>query len=425
MPQRIHESLALNVREADATTGRLKIAIASPGWGSSGYYSAKVLENAATDRVYPKGTHCYLDHPTESETYDRPERSVRDLAAVFSEDAHYDGTDLVAELKVAKAYRDLLTDPTIVENIGMSMRGSGEATIGEAEGRRGQIFTRLVEGKSVDFVTKPGRGGRVLAVLESARADMREASINDTRDALAAALKARHGAEGTWVWVRDFDPTTGRVWFLLEDADTSRIFEQGYALSDDGTATLADEPATEVRARTEYVPVTTPAAESGPTSVTAPAGQSTATESEETNMAQIQIEEAELGRLRADAERVQSLESERDTLARERDEARQALATRERDTLVDATITEADQDNVLTGLERRGLAASVTVNEAGQVDVDALRAAVTTAVQEAAQRAGAGTVRGFGAATDSDQQVGVKESTASSLDAFGITIKEA
>ena len=424
MPQRIHESVALNISEAD-TPGRLKIGIITPGWGSSGYYPQQVLENAATERVYPKGTQMFLDHPTETESYDRPERSVRDLAAVLETDAVWDGTGLVAEAKIFKAYRELLTDPDLAANIGVSVRGSGEATIGEAEGRRGQIFTRLLEAKSVDFVTKPGRGGRVLAVLESARADMREASINDTRDALETALKARHGAEGTWVWVRDFDPTTGRVWFLLEDADTSRMFEQAYALGEDGTATLADEPATEVRARTEYVPVTTPAAESGTPSVPAPAGQSTATESEETNMAQIQIEEAELGRLRADAEREQSLESERDTLARERDEARQALATRERDTLVDATITEADQDNVLTGLERRGLAASVTVNEAGQADIDALRAAATTAVQEAAQRAGAGTVRGFGAATDSDQQVGVKESTASSLDAFGITIKEA
>ena len=422
MPQRIHESVALNISEAD-TPGRLKIGIITPGWGSSGYYPQQVLENAATERVYPKGTQMFLDHPTETESYDRPERSVRDLAAVLETDAVWDGTGLVAEAKIFKAYRELLTDPDLAANIGVSVRGSGEATIGEAEGRRGQIFTRLVEGKSVDFVTKPGRGGRVLAVLESARADMREASINDTRDALETALKARHGAEGTWVWVRDFDPTTGRVWFLLEDADTSRMFEQGYALSDDGTAILADEPATEVRARTEYVPVT-PAAESGPTSVPAPAGQSTATESEGDDMATTQIEESRLAQLEKDSERVQSLESERDADRTALSEAHRVIDNGEAHTIVRTAAREADIS--LNDFEAAGIAADYPKGEDGRIDKDKLAESAKAAVATLAESRGAGSITGFGSTAATVSSDVVAEAEEASAAAFGRTItKEA
>ncbi len=55
--------------------GRLLVQLITPGWGSSGYYSEDVLEAAGRDRVFPAGTHMYIDHPSESETFDRPERT--------------------------------------------------------------------------------------------------------------------------------------------------------------------------------------------------------------------------------------------------------------------------------------------------------------------------------------------------------------
>ena len=57
---------------ADGTTRR-KIQIITPGWGSSGYYSAEVLQEAAANKVIPAGTHMYLNHASESERTDRPE----------------------------------------------------------------------------------------------------------------------------------------------------------------------------------------------------------------------------------------------------------------------------------------------------------------------------------------------------------------
>ena len=57
--------------------GTAAIKLITPGWGSSGYYSPAVLEAAGTDRVFPRGTQMFLDHPGSTERPDRPERSVR------------------------------------------------------------------------------------------------------------------------------------------------------------------------------------------------------------------------------------------------------------------------------------------------------------------------------------------------------------
>ena len=85
--------------------------------GQLGYYSQPVLETASRDKVWPSGTHVFFDHPSESEAFDRPERSVRDLAAILDEDAHWDASAgaLVAEARVIGPYRDLVTDPVFVE----------------------------------------------------------------------------------------------------------------------------------------------------------------------------------------------------------------------------------------------------------------------------------------------------------------------
>ena len=155
-------------RVEGAKSGRLKICIATPGWGSSGYYSAQVLENAAKAKVFPAGTQSFLDHETESEKYERPERSVRDLAAVQVEDAVWesDTQRLTAQVQVFGAYVDLLTDEQFAQTVGMSMRAYAESTIGEAEGKKGRIITELIEALSVDVVTRAGRGGALRRVRE-------------------------------------------------------------------------------------------------------------------------------------------------------------------------------------------------------------------------------------------------------------------
>ena len=74
------------------TAGRFLLKIIDVGEGSSGYYSPETLQLAAADRVFPAGTHCYVDHAAAIRRGPNGERSIRDLAAVLTEDARYDET---------------------------------------------------------------------------------------------------------------------------------------------------------------------------------------------------------------------------------------------------------------------------------------------------------------------------------------------
>jgi hypothetical protein len=402
MPELLQETSTISEAAAASakSSGRMPVQFISPGWGSSGYYSPEVLEAAVTDRVIPAGTHMYADHPTDLEHNDRPERSIKDLMAVTVEDARLsaDGA-LVGEVQVVPQWRELLE--TVRDAIGVSIRGSATDIVeGEAEGRRGGIIEGLVAPVlSVDFVTRAGRGGKILPLLESARVNQRaighgiaEATVNDTREALQTLLRDTYGADKTYVWVRDFDEST--VWFEIEADSDAGVFGQSYTSSDsDGVALTGDR--TEVRVSTTYVPVS-------------PAGQST-TESEEDTMPN--IEESELARLREDAGRVTALEerattaeSERDQARTERDQlrAREAavIHARARVTEANATLPAATVDRIVAAST-----ATIALTEAGQLDTAALDTAVDTArtaeetyLAGLAEAAGIGSVSGFGGA---------------------------
>lgn len=402
MPRRLTETVALSEAAvaSAAKTGRALIEFISPGWGASGYYSDAVLEAAARDRVIPKGTHMYADHPTATEDAERPVRSIKDLMAVTTEDAYCSDTgSLVGEVAVVPDWQPFLK--TVAEDIGVSIRGSATDIVeGEAEGRKGGIIEGLVAPLfSVDFVTRAGRGGRVLQLLESAASVTRaiehglaEAAANDIRDALANTLRDAYGAEKTYVWVRDFDPDTSTVWFEVEAESDSGLYAQSY--TSDGTALTGDR--TEVRVQTSYVPrVDATATE---TSQPTPAGRTTITEeSQEGTMGNITIEESEHTRLVEQAGRVTVLETERDTAISERD------AATERATVAEGSLADRDRQDAarriieaagttFSPLEQRGLMADLPLAEDGTLDV----AAFTTTVTEAAAAAGAGTVSGYG-----------------------------
>jgi len=158
--------------EADKA-GTVDLKIISPGWGSSGYYSPDVLKEDGP-RAFPKGTHMYFDHPTATEARERPERSLRDLAAVTETDPVYQengpaGPGLYAKARVQPQFTGAIK--ALAEHIGVSIRAAGQFKEGEVDGRRGRVVTKIAESptNSVDFVTKAGRGGQVLAIMESLR----------------------------------------------------------------------------------------------------------------------------------------------------------------------------------------------------------------------------------------------------------------
>jgi len=159
------------VERAVRQDNTIDLKLIAPGWGSSGYYSAELLREDGP-KAWAPGTHMYLDHPTESESKERPERSVKDLAGVIVSVPEFRekgaaGPGLYAKASVLPPYKDVIE--ALAPHIGVSIRAHGSFSPGEAEGREGRIINHIAKGESVDFVTKPGAGGKVLALMESLR----------------------------------------------------------------------------------------------------------------------------------------------------------------------------------------------------------------------------------------------------------------
>ncbi|GHE47380.1 hypothetical protein GCM10017673_56540 [Streptosporangium violaceochromogenes] len=138
--------------------------------GSSGYYPAATLRRDAS--VFAEGLPVFLDHPSVTESHDRPERSVRDLAGRLASTARYEGDGLYADVEVYPHWAPVIE--AMADHIGLSIRASGTVEASRDEGIPGPIVTSLAEAASVDFVTAAGAGGKIVALLESARAEAGE-----------------------------------------------------------------------------------------------------------------------------------------------------------------------------------------------------------------------------------------------------------
>jgi hypothetical protein len=151
--------------------GSARVRIITPGWGSSGYYPESMLTRDGPS-VYTEATHDYIDHPTKTEEKERPERSLKDLAAVITGNVKFESEGVsvpgvYADIHVFKEYRDFLNEKA--PYIGMSHRAIGKGVQGTVEGKQGKIIESLHKCLSVDFVTKPGAGGGIMPMYEAYR----------------------------------------------------------------------------------------------------------------------------------------------------------------------------------------------------------------------------------------------------------------
>lgn len=134
--------------------------------GSSGFYPSTVLERDG-GRAFPSGTHYYVDHSEPGR--EGEVRSLRDLAGVQVEDAYFadgpSGRGLYARVQLLPTYRELVeaTAPAA----GVSITASANREYDRA--RNTFVITELLEGLSIDFVARPGAGGRLVTMVESAR----------------------------------------------------------------------------------------------------------------------------------------------------------------------------------------------------------------------------------------------------------------
>lgn len=391
---------------------RMEITLITPGWGSSGYYSAETLAKAAQEDVFPRGTQMHIDHMTASQRAENPAGSVATLAAALTENARWepDWTDpetgtkgrLAAEAKVFPHWRETLAE--MAEFIGASISAPAEVTAGEAEGRQGTIVESLLASplNRVDFVTVAGRGGHIAEVLESHRVvdravqrGVEEATANNTRQWLQDAVTAAH----TLAWVRDFDES--RVWFArYTPDDKEELLQQSYTLN--GNAVELTGDTIPVKAETSYVPVTqTDAAESKDS---APNPAAVTEKKEVATVAITNIEESELATLRDSASRATALEADKTAAETRATAAEESLA------LANTIAAEAV---VSTAMEAKGisgekLAARLAINfpvlESGVLDREKLAEDVAEALAEIQSANGVGSVRGVGASIEDGQK---------------------
>lgn len=179
---KLHESFSPEA--SSLGDGKYRIRIIMPGQGSSGIYTAENLAESAP--LFKAGTEMFIDHPTETEEWERPERSIRDYAGVFLEDATVgeDGA-LYTVCKVFSGVNELIKDKW--EHIGVSINAWCADPISE-EG----IVPPIAGVRSVDFVTTPGAGGAIVDLLESNRNDnyVKEAGMDKEIESKFDELKA-------------------------------------------------------------------------------------------------------------------------------------------------------------------------------------------------------------------------------------------
>lgn len=187
------------VEQALRGDGTVQLKLIQPGWGTSGYYPREVLQRDGP-RVFTKGTHMFWNHPTAQEEAARPEGDLNALASELTSDARYEmgpaGEGLYADAKVFGPYQTAINE--LAPHIGVSIRASGRATQGEAEGRKGPIIQGISSAHSVDYVTTPGAGGEIIQMFEAARArpvsplakeeiSMTEEELKPLKEAIARA----------------------------------------------------------------------------------------------------------------------------------------------------------------------------------------------------------------------------------------------
>lgn len=149
--------------DGELTGSLVAVTIITPGKGSSGEYPPETIKKLAESPIWDNPVHMYMNHATGSERASRPEGDIRELAGVIDGRPVIDDSGaLVGRAKIFPEYRDFIRERA--PYIGVSINASGIMAPG-----KDRVIKEITQVDSVDFVTKPGRGGKITAVLESSR----------------------------------------------------------------------------------------------------------------------------------------------------------------------------------------------------------------------------------------------------------------
>jgi len=158
---------------ATETPGVRRVRLISPGKGSSGTYSAEML-NQYVAGALPKGTLVYLDHTNANdETQREGTRSIKDVAGKFVTDPIFEadapeGAGSYANIKFTKSVNSLLED--VGDAIGVSV----EVHDGKKDAQGNITEMRYTPLNSLALVPVPGRDGRVFENFRATASESQE-----------------------------------------------------------------------------------------------------------------------------------------------------------------------------------------------------------------------------------------------------------
>lgn len=136
------------------------------GAGYNRYYPEDVLREAVNSKVFPKGMLIHLDHPTDQERDERPERSVKTVIGALTEDADYvEGDGIYGTVSFMESYVPFIQEAKDI--IGLSANIKGAVSEEEIDGKPVVSALYPYPLNTVDVVTVPAQRGKIIHLLES------------------------------------------------------------------------------------------------------------------------------------------------------------------------------------------------------------------------------------------------------------------
>lgn len=173
MKIKISESTTTSVLKPIKGTRKWLVRLITEGQGSTGVYTREALQGSFAE-AFPVGTHMYIDHATEAESYERPEGTLTKLAAVIAETPYWrDDPEpgMYATVEVVEQWAPFIEQ--VADIIGVSIHCGATLAQDDDIVTAGEPLPPVIESfipspvNSVDFVTVPGAGGRLVEALES------------------------------------------------------------------------------------------------------------------------------------------------------------------------------------------------------------------------------------------------------------------
>lgn len=196
---------------------RMKVLLIDEGLGNRrnmNYYGPEAIESAV--KAF-EGKPSFVNHPSQSEDEDLPERDLGKQFGYFKNlhvetiegkkacvgELHFDlsevGRRMYAKTLTALHYQKEFPSSEM-QYMGWSVLGGGigderKMTI-DGEELEVNYVTEFTEGESCDAVTKAGRGGRVIAVVENADGNSKEDGMKKLKATLAKVQESAKKATG-------------------------------------------------------------------------------------------------------------------------------------------------------------------------------------------------------------------------------------